>query len=71
LSPNQGIVAGLHACPGIHLAFLSLRISIAAIVQNFDIIFAPGETGEVFDKECLDTFVIKLPPLRLSFVPRS
>jgi len=41
------------------------------IVQNFDVAFAPGETGQIFDEEMLDTFTVKLPPLQLQFTPRN
>jgi hypothetical protein len=50
---------------------LSLRTSLAAIAQNFNIAFAPGETGEAFENEALDTFTVTLPPLQLVFTPRN
>ncbi|KAF2185244.1 cytochrome P450 [Zopfia rhizophila CBS 207.26] len=62
---------GAYSCPGKNLAQLSLRISISSIAQNFDVSFAPGETGENFDKEALDTFTTTLPPLQLQFTPRN
>jgi hypothetical protein len=49
---------------------LSLRIALSTLVQNFDISFAPGETGEAFEKEILDTFTVTLPPLQLEFKAR-
>ncbi|KAF2450629.1 hypothetical protein P171DRAFT_426956 [Karstenula rhodostoma CBS 690.94] len=42
-----------------------------AIAQNLDVAFAPGETGEAFEKEFLDTFTVTLPPLQLVFTPRN
>jgi hypothetical protein len=41
------------------------------IAQKFDVSFAPGETGETFDNEMLDTFTVTLPPLQLQMTPRS
>lgn len=50
---------------------LSLRTSISSIAQQFDIEFAPGETGNEFLAEAKDTFTTALPPLRLCFSPRD
>jgi cytochrome P450 len=65
------IPTGAYGCPGKNLAQMSLRISLSMIAQNFDITFAPGETGEAFEKEILDTFTVTLPPLQLRFTPRN
>jgi hypothetical protein len=46
-------------------------MSLAMIAQNFDVTFAPGESGEHFDHEMLDTFTVTLPPLQLQFNSRS
>ncbi|KAF1352739.1 cytochrome P450 [Lizonia empirigonia] len=70
-SPYLPFSMGAYSCPGKNLAQLSLRIALSTIVQNFDISFAPGETGEKFDKEMLDTFTVTLPPLQLQFNPRE
>lgn len=61
---------GPYSCPGKNLAILSLRIAISSIAQQFNITFAPGETGEKFDKEALDTFTTTLPPLLIQFQRR-
>jgi hypothetical protein len=63
--------AGAYGCPGKNLAEMSLRTSLSMIAQNFDVSFAPGETGETFDNEMLDTFTVTLPPLQLEFVARG
>ncbi|KAF2272859.1 cytochrome P450 67 [Westerdykella ornata] len=63
--------SGLHSCPGQNLAIVSLRYLVSSVVQNFDIEFAPGETGETFDKDFEDTALMKLPPLKLRFVKRG
>lgn len=62
---------GMHACAGKNLAFLSLRTAVSAIVQNFVVDFAPGETGEEFDERFRDTFLMTLLPLQLQFTPRA
>jgi hypothetical protein len=49
----------------------ALRIAISALVQNFEIRFAPGETGEKFDKDFLASFMMALRPLNLVFTLRS
>mgnify|MGYP000887178216 FL=1 len=58
---------GLYSCPGKNLSMLSLRIAVSSITQQFNITFAPGETGEKFDKKVLDTFTTTLPPLLIQF----
>ena len=50
---------------------MTLRIALSNIAQQFDISFAPGETGEKFDKGAMDTFTTTLPPLFLQFTPRQ
>jgi cytochrome P450 len=62
---------GAYSCPGKNLAQMSLRISLSMIAQSFDVAFAPGETGEAFEKEVLDTFTVTLPPLQLRFTQRT
>ncbi|KAI8963127.1 cytochrome P450 [Daldinia sp. FL1419] len=62
---------GTYSCPGKNLAMITLRIAISSLVQHYDIAFAPGETGEVFDKEAQDTFTTYLQPLFLQFSPRK
>ncbi|KAF2202071.1 cytochrome P450 67 [Delitschia confertaspora ATCC 74209] len=70
-APYLPFSLGHYACPGRNLAWLSLRTSLSSVVMNFDVTFAPGETGETFDKEALDTFTTTLPPLQLQFTPRA
>jgi hypothetical protein len=47
-----------------------LRVALSALVQNFQIDFAPGETGDKFDKDFLASFMMALRPLDLVFTPR-
>lgn len=46
---------------------MTQRIAISCIAQQFDLSFAPGETGEGFEKGALDTFTTTLPPLYVRF----
>ncbi|KAE8357001.1 cytochrome P450 [Aspergillus coremiiformis] len=57
-------------CVGRNLAMLALRITVSKLAQRYDIKFAPGETGESFVKNALDTFTTVLPPLQVIFQPR-
>lgn len=49
---------------------ISMRIVLSRIAQQFDVSFAPGETGDEFDKEALDTFTTALPPVMMEFSER-
>ncbi|KAH7090787.1 cytochrome P450 67 [Paraphoma chrysanthemicola] len=70
-SPWIPFQIGMHGCAGRNLAYMTLRIALSAIVQNFDITFAPGETGTKFDGDFLASFMMVLRPLNLVFTPRS
>ncbi len=62
---------GAYSCPGKNLALMVLRSAVSRIALQFDIAFAPGETGQDFDLKAMDTFTTTLPPLRLQFSPRQ
>jgi cytochrome P450 len=64
-------VTGSYSCIGKSTALMELRSVLAGIAMKFDIAFAPGETGEVFDTKGKDYFVYQLPELRLVFTPRK
>lgn len=70
-STLTNISIGIYKCPGSVLAMMSMRTAISSIVQQFDIKFAPGETGELFDKDRKDVFTTVLHPLQLEFTLRS
>lgn len=70
-APFLPFTLGAYHCPGKNLAFLSLRIALSRIMREFDVTFAPGETGEVFDQEAKDTFTTTLPPLMIRFTKRA
>ncbi|KAF4545568.1 Cytochrome P450 [Lasiodiplodia theobromae] len=61
---------GPFSCPGKSLAIATLRIALSKIALHFDVSFAPGETGEEFDKGVMDTFTTTLLPLQVRFTPR-
>lgn len=65
------VSVGVYNCPGKNLAMMSLRTSLSMIAQNFHVEFAPGETGERFEEEKLDTLTVTLPPLYLKFTPHA
>ncbi|KAI9926158.1 hypothetical protein MW887_004621 [Aspergillus wentii] len=69
-APFLPFLLGPYVCPGKNLAMMSLRISISTLAQKYNITFAPGETGDAFDKGALDTFTTTLPPLQMMFQPR-
>jgi hypothetical protein len=50
---------------------MGMRITISSIVQQFNVTFAPGETGELFETGRKDVFTTVLPPLHLVFTPRK
>ncbi|KAF2845119.1 cytochrome P450 [Plenodomus tracheiphilus IPT5] len=70
-APYLPFSLGVYGCPGKNLAILSLRIALSMIAQCFDISLAPGESGEQFEKEVLDTFTVTLPPLQMVFNQRN
>ncbi|KAI1660589.1 cytochrome P450 [Daldinia decipiens] len=70
-APYMPFSHGTYGCSGKNLALMTLRIAVSILAQRFDIAFAAGETGEVFDKEAKDTFTTYLKPLNLQFSPRK
>ncbi|XXH00900.1 short-chain alcohol dehydrogenase [Hypoxylon texense] len=70
-SPYMPFSLGIYSCAGKNMAIMELRIALSRIAQEFDISFAPGETGEKFDKEAEDVVTTNLPPLMLQFTPRK
>ncbi|KAL5340156.1 cytochrome P450 [Aspergillus crustosus] len=63
--------AGRYGCVGKQFALMEMRNVIARIVLEFDISFAPGETGEAFDQGAKDTFTYTVGPLNLIFKDRQ
>ncbi|KAK8025904.1 hypothetical protein PG990_003727 [Apiospora arundinis] len=70
-APFMPFTLGMHACPGKNLALMTLRIILSKIAQNFDLTFGPGENGEVFDTQALETFTTTLPPVMVQFNKRE
>ncbi|KAL5044371.1 hypothetical protein BDW71DRAFT_199058 [Aspergillus fruticulosus] len=61
---------GRYGCVGKQLALMEMRVVIAHIALEFYLTFAPGETGEAFDRDAKDTFTFTVGPLMLDFRPR-
>lgn len=70
-APFLPFTLGAYQCPGKNLAFLSLRIALSRVMREFDVAFAPGETGESFDRDVKDTFTTTLPPMMIKFTKRK
>lgn len=49
---------------------MQMRSVISRIALNFDLSFAPGETGVLFDTKVKDTFTMTLPQLDIVFNER-
>ncbi|KAI1123217.1 cytochrome P450 [Nemania abortiva] len=62
---------GRYACIGRNLALNELRVVISKSVLEFDIDFAPGETGRALLEESKDIFTMSLAKLELRFTKRS
>ncbi|KAI1773062.1 putative benzoate 4-monooxygenase cytochrome P450 [Hypoxylon cercidicola] len=70
-APYMPFSLGVYSCPGKNLAIMTMRIALSCLAKNFDVSFAPGETGEKFDKEAEDTVSTTLSPLMIQFTPRK
>jgi len=70
-APYYPFSTGAYSCPGKNLAIMTLRIVLSRMAQQFSLAFAPGETGNNFDKEALDTFSTTLPPLMVQVTSRD
>ncbi|KAL4952094.1 cytochrome P450 [Aspergillus filifer] len=62
---------GRYGCVGKQLALMEMRLVLARMVWEFDITFAPCETGEAFDRDVQDTFTFTVGPLMLQFQVRE
>jgi hypothetical protein len=63
--------AGSYSCIGRVLALMELRSALSRIALNFDLAFASGETGEVFEREVKDTFTLTVRDLYVVFSKRG
>ncbi|KAL5335743.1 cytochrome P450 [Aspergillus crustosus] len=62
--------AGEFNCIGRPLALLNLRTTVARLIMEFDVAFAPGEDGKRFLADAKDNFVLYLGGLELVFTKR-
>jgi hypothetical protein len=67
----MAINTGSYSCIGRVLALIELRSVLSRIALNFDLAFAPGETGEAFDKGAQDTFTLSVQGLQVVFTKRG
>lgn len=68
---NHGMNAHIRIGIGRNLALNELRAVISKSVLEFDISFAPGETGRPLLEESKDIFTMSLAKLELRFTKRS
>ncbi|KAL4907119.1 hypothetical protein BDW74DRAFT_121165 [Aspergillus multicolor] len=57
-------------CIGRPLALMNLRVTLAQLIMEYDVAFAPGEDGRKFLGDAKDNFVFYLGKLELSFKKR-
>jgi hypothetical protein len=50
---------------------MELRTVLSKTVLQFDLAFAPGETGDVFFNKVEDEFTAKIQPLQIVFSERE
>ncbi|KAI9874353.1 MAG: hypothetical protein M1830_009845 [Pleopsidium flavum] len=62
--------AGTYGCIGRPLALLNLRTTVAKLIMNFDVSFAPGEDGKNLEEKTRDHFTFGLGELNLTFTKR-
>jgi cytochrome P450 len=61
---------GAYSCVGKNLAIMQLRSVLSRTVLMFNLSFAPGEDGEKFAIEDLDTFTLTVPKLTVVLTER-
>jgi cytochrome P450 len=62
---------GMHNCVGKQLALNEMRIVVARIVRDFDVLLGESYNEEQFDSEWKDHIAVKLGALWLKFLPRE
>lgn len=68
---STNLYKGAYACIGKNMAMMALRIATCYIAQEFNVVFAPGEDGETFDKGAKYTFTTTAAPLKIRFLKRG
>lgn len=56
---------GTGACPGKRLAYVQMRMVVAAVVRGFEMEFAGGGGEGRFDEGGVDAFTLTNPPLMM------
>ncbi|KAF4629546.1 hypothetical protein G7Y89_g8601 [Cudoniella acicularis] len=62
---------GTYGCIGKPLALLNIRTTLARLVTQYDITFAPGEDGTSFEGKATEKFTINFGDLMISFKKRG
>ena len=62
---------GPMGCIGKPLGLMEMRLAVAKILTNFDVAFAPGETGEELCYRSREHFTLTLKPMMLTFKKRK
>ena len=58
-------------CVGKNLALLEMRLAVAAIVQRFDVKFAPGYDPTKWEEDLQDFFIYKIGKLPVVLYARN
>ncbi|PGH28239.1 hypothetical protein AJ80_00130 [Polytolypa hystricis UAMH7299] len=64
-------MTGPYSCIGKPLALQTMRLTIAKLLMNFDICFAPGEDGDSVEAETRDYFIAQPGDLDVRFSKRE
>ncbi|KAI1495743.1 cytochrome P450 [Biscogniauxia marginata] len=62
---------GIYMCVGKNLGLMEIRTLAVVLLDNFDIVFAPGEDGTLLHEQTLDCFSTIPGPLKLQFSHRK
>lgn len=61
----------MHACPGKHLALNELRLTLARVINQFEIVWGKGYDEETFTSQWKEFIAAVDGPLPLRFKSRS
>lgn len=62
---------GAFGCVGKALAYMEIRVVLAKLVTQFDIAFAPKETGQNLIEKTEDHFTLNLGDMFITATPRK
>ena len=67
----QPFLQGVYGCIGRPMAMLNLRTTVARLLLEFDVEFAPGETGWDLEQNAWEHFTLAPGQLHLRFTKRK